>query len=380
MPTLPTKSQSALVSLFASGVQGRAAALADFSVGSMLRAIGESVSGVALWLQGLILKLLMTTRAATATGADLDSWMADFALSRIGATNATALVTFSRLSAGPTSPLIPVGATVRTLDGSVTFAVTESLSNAYYVQEASGYVMPAGVSSINVPVRAVVAGAAGNVVSGSISQITSVVAGVDLVTNAADAEGGQDSESDADFRARFVAYVKGLSKGVRDGVASAIANIGFPVEWSLVENETLQGAFSPGFFYVVADDGTGSPDPSFVTSVRNAIEAVRPLSVNCAVYAPQTTTATISMIAYVLEGYDGNVVASQIQAAVATGVNALGLGEGLSYAQIIAWAMAVAGVQNVKSVLLNGGVADVAPDPRVTIKMSPSGVLVSLGG
>lgn len=378
MPVLPTKSMASIVADFAAGVQGRASALADFSIGSMLRAIGESVAGVALWLQGLILNLLLATRAATSQGSDLDTWMADYGLTRIGATTATALVSFNRFTGGASSPQIPVGTGVRTTDGSTDFVVTASLSNPHYNQQLTAYVMPAGVTSISVPVAAVSAGAGGNVAAGAVSLITSQVIGVDTVTNPAAATGGQDSESDANFRARFVAYILGLAKGVRAGVVSALANIGFPVEWSLVEGETRDGAPYPGFFYIVADDGTGSPDPTFLAMVRDAVETVRPLGVMCAVYAPNVATATISMSAYVTIGYDKNVVASQIQAAVASGVNGLGLGEGLSYARIVAWAMSVDGVANIQSVFLNGGVADIVANPRVTIKIAPTGVAVNL--
>ena len=64
----------------AAAVQAAATQLLDLTVGSTLRAVLEANASVCLWMQWLILQVLRTTRAATSTGADLDSWMADLSL------------------------------------------------------------------------------------------------------------------------------------------------------------------------------------------------------------------------------------------------------------------------------------------------------------
>ena len=46
--------------------------------------------------------------------------------------------------------------------------------------------------------------------------------------------------------------------------------------YTLVENQTYAGATQYGYFYVVVDDGTGSPSSTLLSSVANAIDAVRP--------------------------------------------------------------------------------------------------------
>ena len=86
MATLETKDFDTLVEEQAAIVQGSSSrALLDFSIGSILRAIVEAYAAVAMWLQGLILSVLSLTRAATSSGSDLDSWMADFGLTRLAA-------------------------------------------------------------------------------------------------------------------------------------------------------------------------------------------------------------------------------------------------------------------------------------------------------
>ncbi len=125
-----------LVRNMAASVQGSARALIDLTTGSTLRAILEANASVALWLQWLILQVLSTTRAATSVGVDLDSWVGDFALARLPATNAAVLATFSRITPG-TAASIPVGAQVKTADATQTFSVVADASNPAYDSVAS---------------------------------------------------------------------------------------------------------------------------------------------------------------------------------------------------------------------------------------------------
>mgnify|MGYP004724200335 FL=1 len=119
---LNIKSFSQLVSEQVTAIQARATKLVDFSNGSILRSLAESNAGVAMWIQQLIVKLLVTTRAATCSGEDLDSWMADFSFPRLSAVQATGHVTFSRYTA--TSPaLIPLGPQVTTAARAQSYSV-----------------------------------------------------------------------------------------------------------------------------------------------------------------------------------------------------------------------------------------------------------------
>ena len=73
---------TALRSRSAAATQSASRQPLDLSTGSTLRAILEANASIGLWLQWLILRVLQTTRAASSTDNDLDSWVADFGLSR----------------------------------------------------------------------------------------------------------------------------------------------------------------------------------------------------------------------------------------------------------------------------------------------------------
>ena len=101
---ITTQDFSTIVRNTVTAVQGAARGLVDLTVGSILRSVIEANATVILWLQGLILQLLATTRAATSVSADLDTWVLDYGLTRLGAVPASGQVTFSRATA--TAPVV----------------------------------------------------------------------------------------------------------------------------------------------------------------------------------------------------------------------------------------------------------------------------------
>ncbi|MDE2354611.1 MAG: baseplate J/gp47 family protein, partial [Betaproteobacteria bacterium] len=166
--TIVSQNFATLVANQVAAIQGAATKLVDLTIGSILRAVVEANAAVALWLQGLVLTLLAKTRAATSNGADLDSWVGDFGLTRLPAVATTGAVTFARFT--PTNAAtIPIGSVVQSGDGSQKYTVTIDATNPAYSAGAGGYVIAAGVSSVTVPVQNTVAGAAGNAAAGVVS-------------------------------------------------------------------------------------------------------------------------------------------------------------------------------------------------------------------
>src|SRR5580698_6584272 len=110
---LPTRGFTAIVRDMSAAITASAGNLIDISVGSVLRAIIEANAAIVLWVQWLTLLTLQATRAATSTGGDLDSWMADFSFSRLAPIAASGVMTFSRFS-GTTAAYIPLGTVVKT--------------------------------------------------------------------------------------------------------------------------------------------------------------------------------------------------------------------------------------------------------------------------
>jgi len=375
MPSLPIQSFSQITSNIVAGIQGRASKFINFLVGSSLRAIVEGFAGVFLWFQALVLQLLAATRLSTSKGTDVDTFTADFmpivpgsqtavlpgGSPRLGAQAASGVVAFSRFTAAPTTCFIPVGATLTTNDGSNTqFAVTADATYATYSAILKGYTLPSSVATILVPVKAIVAGAAGNVDAGAISSITSPIQGIDTVTNAARFFNGADQESDSALKRRFAAYILGLSRGDYYGLAASILGTAVNVQWTLTEYYTYEGAYKPGYYFVVADDGSGAPTTDFLNVITLAANAVRPLGIQCAVFAPVTLFADVSMQITTAAGYDHNTVAAQVAAAIAFNINSLGLGNTLPYSILSGWAYAIPGVAVVSNVLLGGVAGDAA--------------------
>lgn len=390
MATLPTQSFTTIVNNTVAGIQGRASKLINFAIGSTLRAIAEGFAGLFLWFQGMVLLVLQASRLATSSGVDVDTFTADYmptigisngvSSPRLGSQAASGQVTFSRFTAGPSSCFIPAAsevsaagvitnagsnnaATMQSFDGSQNFVVTVDTTNGNYSATLGGYTLAANVGSIIVPVQAQLPGSGGNVQAGAISLMTTSITGIDTVSNVAAFTNGADQEEDSALKQRFAAYILGLARGDYYGLQSSIEGTDVTVQWTLTELYNYDGSYHPGYFFVVADDGSGSPSPAFLATITTAAQAVRPLGIQCAVFAPVLMTANVAMQLTTLPGYVHSVVVAQAAALIATNINSLGLGNALSPTQLSAWAYSVPGVKpgtGVASVLLNGASGDAA--------------------
>lgn len=367
MANISSKSFTQLVTDLGTAVQGRATALVDFAIGSVLRAVVEAVAAVAIWLESLILVLLQTTRAATSSGADLDSFVADYGLTRLPATAASGQVTFARFT--PTlQALIPIGALLQTGDGTQQFTVVVDTTQPAYSAALGGYVIAAGTSSISATVQALTAGVGGNVIAGTLSVIAQAISYVDTVTNALAFTSGSSAETDPAYRARFVTYIASLSKATKLAIGSAILALKLGVSYALVENYAYNGTYQPGYFYAVVDDGTGTPGATFISSASNAIDAVRPFTSTFGVFAPVVVTAAAAMTGTIATGYDPVVTKALAQAAVLTYIASLTLGRPLAYTRILQVAYdASPGITNITGLTINGGTADIIATPQQRI-------------
>lgn len=350
---LRIKNFATLVQNQAAAIQGRAANLIDFSVGSVLRAIIESNASLALWLQGEALRILLTTRAATSTGADLDTFVGDYGLVRLGAQASIGIVTFSRFTPGAQA-LIPVGALVATADASTRFSVVLDASNPTYNAGLGGYVLPVGVSSLDVPVQALQVGSTGNVLPNTITAMQTSILYVDTVTNAGEFRGGGEEESDADLRTRFVAFINSLSKATRDAITFAIMSVRLGLQSTIVENQNRDGSWRPGYFCVTINDGTGEPSDLLLTNAYSAIDRIRAATVMFGVFPPTVIEADVSLNLVIRQGYSETVVKAQVGTAIRKYLDALYLGESLPYTKIAQLAYeASPGVENVYAIQLN---------------------------
>ena len=365
---LPLQTFTTLVANAAAAVQGSARQLVDLTIGSTLRAILEANASLALWMQWLILLVLRTTRAATSTGSDLDSWVADFGLVRLPAIPAGGQVTFARFAA-VSSAFVPVGVTVRTGDGAQTFAVIADGSNPAFAVAQNGYVLPPGIGAVTVPVTAALAGAAGNVQPGAISLISAALPGIDAVANAAPLVSGADAESDATLRARFAMFFASRSRATSVAIAAAIAGVQQNLTSTLAENTSPDGTFRPGCFVVTIDDGSGAPPASLVAQVTAAIDAVRPLGSIFSVRPPIVVPANVTLTLLTNPTASHPALVGLVTQAIVTSFATMPIGGGFAFGRIAQLGFNTSpDIYNVINITLNGGVADLLPGPGGVIR------------
>lgn len=365
---LNIKSFSDLVTQQVTAIQAKASQLVDVSIGSILRSIVESNGGVILWLQQLIVNLLVVTRASTCSGADLDTWLADFSFSREAATYAKGNAIFSRFTA-TNAALIPVGGQIQTQDGTQTYSVIADTGNAAYDVTQSGYVVAAGTASVTVPVQANTAGAAGNASANTVNIIVGSISGIDTVTNTNAFANGADAESDDAVRTRFQLWVASLSKSTLSAIQYAIASVQQGVSYEVVENENYAGNTQYGYFYAVVDDGSGNPTSQFLDTVYSAIDAVRGLTITFNVFGPVVITANISMTITTASTVTHSDIVALVDTAVTDYLASLTLGQSLPVSKLAALAYGASPyVTNVTNIQINSSSADLSATAKQVIR------------
>ena len=341
---------SGLVGQAATAVQGACQQTLDLTVGSVIRALLEAQASVALWLQYLVLQVLSIIRLSTSNGASVDSYVADFGLTRLGGTPATGLVVFSCFTPATSSAVIPVGATVRT-GSAITYAVYADTTNPAYSATVTsaggilgGYVRTLGTASVTAPVQATIGGTSGNVAAGVINLLGTAIPFIDTVSNPDAFSEGQDGESDSALKTRFVSYINSRAEGTLGAVENAVTSVQTGLLFEVAENLDASGTSDPGNFVVVVDDGSGSPPMALLTAVYAAVDLVRPIGSSFQVIGPVVLTANVSITTSIAASLT-TAAATAIRESIATAVSAyltgLNVGAPASYSALIRIAYAV---------------------------------------
>jgi hypothetical protein len=381
---LSLKGFTQLVQDAVAAVQAAAPQLVDLTVGSALRAVLEASASTGLWMQWLILQVLRTTRLATSSGVDVDSWLADFTLARLPATAAAGGVTFSRFSF-TLAALVPLGANVKTSDGLRTYTVVTDTTNPAW-NGSTGYTLGAGVPSVTCAVQDVTTdasgnpsvGSAGNVVANTITLLASAIPGVDTVANAAGFISGVDAESDAAGRARFANFIQTRSRATPAAVSAAIAGVQQGLNWTIQENVAPNGAVWMGNFVVTVDDGSGAPPSSLLTSISLAIAAVRPIGSTWSVQGPVDTLATISLSITTFPAGNKPALLGTVENALLAFINSMPVGMELDYSRVSYVAFAAdPSITDVHNVIVNGATADLVPGVGGAIKATAASITIN---
>ena len=356
---LPVQDFTTFVRNMAAAMTSACSQTLDFATGTVLRAVVEANASVALWIQWLILQVLAITRAATSNGSDLDTWMADFGVTRLPAVAASGTVVLSRLTPG-LAATIPVGTSVRTADGTGRFSVVADATNPAWA--GSAYSLAATAASLSVPIVADVPGSAGNLPAGALTVLATAIPGVDAVNNPGSTNGGLDAESDTGLRVRFSSFIDSRSRATAIAVNYAVQSVRQGLRFVLTENQLPGGTPSLGSFVVTVDDGSGSPPASLLASVTAAVDAIRPLGSTFTVQPPTVLSANVSLTVTLAASATLADVAAPISSAVTTWIASMPVGATLPISRLVQLAFAASpSVVNVSSVLINGATADLVP-------------------
>ena len=370
--TIPTKTIASFVSDMAATFASQTGFTGSFTSGDVLLSWWQSVSVQLDYLQAEVQLVLNLARAQTSTGPDLDTWMAQFNFYRLPATLATGQVTLSNSMAASQQIVVPVGTIVQTVGAGILFQIVADTTQSAYSAIAGGYVLAVGQTSMTATIQALVGGSVSNVLANTLIQFGTSAPGVSFVTNPAPIVNGVSAESDAAFRNRFILYLATLAKATRAAILAAAMSVQQGLLINLLENEQPNGQTLLGSFTVIADDGSGSPPTSLLTSIFNAVNLVRAFSVQPFVVGPQQLSVTISITIRVPTGITAATVITAVQNAIAAYVNELGPGSELYISQVNQIALGVANVVAVSpGTTLNGQQADLTPtalqEPRTTV-------------
>lgn len=372
-----------IISNIQNAISAQTTRVKNFSSGSVLGALASSFGAQVVYLQQLAQTIVNLTRAATSTGADLTSFVADYYLNptRVLAVAPTGPVTFTKNQTPPNNTVIPVNTIVQNRPmapaSPVQYTVIADTTNANYNATLGGYVYPNGTSTVTATVQAVVAGTSSNLLAGQLNTIATQGVSADSVTNSTDITNGFNQESDTALRVRFQLYVSGLAKCTTNAIGAAILAVQGGITYQLNDQLNVSGVSTPSTFTVVVDDGSGAISAKALATVTAAVLPVHAAGISFNIIAPTNVTMTVSVAGTVIApGFNSATVRAAIQTALISYVNTNGVGgyntqTGLSsnkltfagVAAVVGTFVGTAstqGLSSYSSVTLNGGTADVA--------------------
>lgn len=355
--TLPTRNFDQIVADQQAALQVNDA-LYNFTPGSDLLAFAEANTGVALFLQWLIYRVLKSTRLATSVGGDCDSFGADFLFARYPAVPATGQVLMSRFTA-LSEIQIPLNTVVRTRDNANSYIVIADSSNPNYNEVTLSYHLPAGTTQMSVLVQAMVPGEIGNVAPNQITKVVGSIA-ISTVTNPAPFVNGVDQESDDAYRSRFQLFINSRYRATEAAVQYAITSTQTGLTYTLLENVDTAGNVLPGNFVIYYDDGTGDPPSLLTDQLRVAVEEVRPITVSFSVAPAVPITVSVEFSTTWYTGFDPNSYKGIIGTAVSNYINGLAVGQTLFLTKLyqVIYDAAPQALQDAYGLLINGVASD----------------------
>ena len=281
----------------------------------------------------------------TAEGEYLDRHAALRGLERKVGAAAQGVVRFENSTAAAQLRIIPKG----------TVCMTAGLVRFETVEKA---VLPAGALYVDVPVRAVEAGSAGNVSAGTITSMAVAPLGVSSCSNPEACVGGEDAEEDETLRQRILDTYRRLPNGANAAYYEALALSIAGVEKVLVQPRKR----GRGTVDIVFSASYGCPTAELVEQVAQLIGENREICVDTLVSAPTTRSVDVEAELSLAAGYDVESVKSAAEKAVEAYFGGDKLGESIYAARISSILMGLEGVENCR---LKAPAEDIAAQAEV---------------
>jgi phage-related baseplate assembly protein len=320
--------------------------LTDFVPGSIVRSLLETV-GIELQRQDYA--IFDAIRQAIETGT-----FQNFDFNRLSATPAGGLVSFSRTTA-TTEVTISAGHRVRVPGSTRQYATTAAAT------------LEVGVLTLDVGVQAETVGPDGNTPAGTVVELVDGLVGF-TITNPAPFLNGLAQESANARRQRFLLYIAGLSRGTAAAIQFAALSVQLlDAEGEVVERVTGAQVHEPylddvdrriGMVEVWIDNGSGTVSAALVAETIQVLRGYREADgtrhegwvaagIDLQVYAVAAQIVNVTGTVAVLSGFDGPAVAADVAASMVSYIQSVAVFQPVVYAELIAAAMEVDGVQDV---------------------------------
>lgn len=200
-------------------------------------------------------------------------------------------------------------------------------------------VLEAGQSHVDLPVRAMQAGSAGNVIAGSIRVLSVSPVGITGCTNPQALSGGMDEEDDEQLRGRILDSFLRMPNG---------ANCAFYEQGALSFDEVVAAAALPrnrgvGTVDVVVATAQGVPEQYLLTKLNKYFQERREIAVDVAVTAPETVPVNVTVQ---IDSADFEQAAEQVERVVRSWFSGQQLGRNVLRAKLSSLVFGTQGVEN----------------------------------
>ena len=263
----------------------------------------------------------------TAQGQYLDYQAETRALTRIPAEKG--VLRFSAPSAAVTDYEIEAGSVAMTTGG-VRFETTEKAT------------LQKGETYVDVPARAVEAGANGNAIAGAIHLMSVYPVGITQCTNPEAFSGGSDEESDEKLRERVLESYKRLPNGANAAFYEQEA-MSFP---NVAAAKAVGRARGIGTVDVYVSTHAGAPGEALLDEIETALQRKREIAVDMEVKAPTEKTVNVTAELTAEQGWTMQEITDAAKVALQAYFTGERLGEAVYTAKLASILYGVEGVKN----------------------------------